>query len=277
MKTFRPLTPTQRYTTLPEFTEITKSTPEKSLLEPLKRTGGRNNYGRLTARHIGGGHKKFYRVIDWKRRRHGEKATVIGVEYDPNRTARIALLEYPDKQRAYIIAPDALKVGDVVESGPKAHPSTGNALPLKNIPLGLPVHNIEMIPGRGAQLVRSAGGAATVMGIADDYAQIKLPSGEIRKIHAACYATIGQVGNLQHENVVLGKAGRSRWMGIRPTVRGMAMNPVDHPNGGGEGRSKGGGGRQHLVSPWGQVAKGLKTRAKHKPSNNFIVERKKKK
>jgi large subunit ribosomal protein L2 len=277
MKTFRPLTPTQRYTTLPEFNEITKTTPEKSLIEPLKRTGGRNNRGRLTARHIGGGHKKFYRIIDWKRRRHGEKANVVAVEYDPNRTARIALIEYADRQRAYIIAPDALKVGDVVESGPKAAPSAGNALPLKNIPLGLPVHNIEMIPGRGAQLVRSAGGSATVMGIAEDYAQIKLPSGEIRKIHAACYATIGQVGNLQHENVVLGKAGRSRWMGIRPTVRGMAMNPVDHPNGGGEGRSKGGGGRQHLVSPWGQVAKGLKTRAKHKPSSNFIVEHKKKK
>lgn len=277
LKTFRPLTPSLRFTETAGFEEITKSKPEKSLIETKKRTGGRNVYGRLTSRHRGGGHKKFYRVIDWKRNKHGMDATVLGIEYDPNRSARIALLEYADKQRAYILAPEGLKVGTKVQSGPDSAPEVGNCMPIRVIPLGLPLHNLEMIPGRGAQVVRSAGGAAVVMSIDGDYAQVKLPSGEIRKIHATCYATIGQVGNIQHENRSLGKAGRSRWLGRRPHVRGMVMNPVDHPMGGGQGKSKGGGGRQHPVSPWGQLAKGKKTRAKYKPTNKFIVERRKKK
>jgi len=276
LKSFRPLTPALRTTVLADFSEITKHTPEEVLIEPKKRTGGRNSYGRLTSRHRGGGHKKMYRIIDWKRKRT-EPAKVIGIEYDPNRTARIALIEYSDKERAYIIAPKGLEVGATLQAGPKAPPEIGNSLPLRDIPLGLPLHNIELIQGRGAQLVRTAGGAATVMGIDGDYAQIRLPSGEIRKVHANCRATIGQVGHVQHENASMGKAGRARWMGRRPHVRGMVMNPIDHPMGGGQGKSKGGGGRQHPVSPWGQLAKGLKTRAKYKPSNKFIVERRKKK
>lgn len=277
LKTFRPLTPSLRYTALPDFAEITKSRPEKALTVTLKKTGGRNNRGRLTCRHIGGGHKRKYRIIDFKRRRHGDKATVISVEYDPNRTSYIALIEYKDKTRSYIVAPDGLKVGATVESGPNAAPDVGNCLPLASIPLGVSVHNVELIPGRGAQMVRAAGSAATTMGFSGDYAQLKMPSGEIRLVHKSCTATIGQVGNVQHENVVLGKAGRSRWKGIRPTVRGMAMNPIDHPNGGGQGKSKGGGGRQHLTSPWGQIAKGLKTRAKHKHTDRFIVQDRRKK
>jgi len=276
LKSFQPLTPSLRFTQLSDFSEITKGKPEKSLLEAKKRTGGRNNYGRLTSRHIGGGHKQFYRIIDWKRNRT-DAATVVGIEYDPNRTANIALIEYADKKRAYIVAPVGLQVGAKVQAGEKAAPETGNCLPLKLIPLGLAVHNLEIIPGAGAQIVRSAGSAATLMGLEGDYAQVKLPSGEIRRIHATCKATIGQVGNTQHENVSLGKAGRARWLGRRPHVRGMVMNPVDHPMGGGQGKSKGGGGRQHPVSPWGQVAKGLKTRQKYKPTDRFIVERRKKK
>ncbi len=277
LKTFRPLTPSLRYTATSDFAEITKDKPEASLTYIRKRTGGRNNRGRLTSRHRGGGHKRRVRVIDWRRKRTDE-AKVVAIEYDPNRTANIALLEYiSDKERTYIIAPSGLQVGATVQAGENAPPETGNCLPLHAIPLGMAVHNIELTPGRGGQIVRSAGSAATTMGFTKDYAQVKLPSGEIRQLHRTCTACIGQVGNLQHENIVLGKAGRSRWLGRRPHVRGMAMNPVDHPNGGGEGRSKSGGGRQHLVSPWGQLAKGLKTRPKHKPSSRFIVERRKKK
>lgn len=276
LKTFRPLTPSLRYTALPGNEEVTKKSAEKSLLVTLKKTGGRNNYGRITCRHIGGGHKRKYRVIDFKRKKAGP-ATVIGIEYDPNRSSHIALIEYQDKTRSYIVAPVGLKAGATVESGPQATPEVGNCLPLSAIPLGVAVHNIELIPGRGGQMVRAAGTAATTMGFTGDYAQLKMPSGEIRLVHKTCTACIGQVGNVQHENVVIGKAGRSRWKGIRPTVRGMAMNPVDHPNGGGQGKSKGGGGRQHLVSPWGQVAKGLKTRAKYKTSNRFIIQDRRKK
>lgn len=277
IKTFRPLTPTLRFLAGPDFSTITKDTPEKSLLRPLKKTGGRNNNGRLTSRRRGGGHKKYYRVIDWKRDRHGEQAEVIGIEYDPNRNARIALLQYKDGVKTYIVAPHGITNGAKLSSGPASAPELGNALPLKLIPLGMAVHNIELIPGRGAQMVRSAGSSATLMGLSGDYAQLKLASGEIRQIHGTCYATIGQVSNPSHENVKLGKAGRNRWLGRRPRVRGMVMNPVDHPNGGGEAKSKGGGGRQHLVSPWGQVAKGLKTRKKHKTTDRFILERRPKK
>ncbi|MGF1678994.1 MAG: 50S ribosomal protein L2 [Candidatus Methylacidiphilales bacterium] len=276
LKTFKANTPSLRYTELLDNSDLTTDRPEKSLLRPLKKSGGRNNNGRVTARHRGGGHKRKYRVIDWKRNRRDEEAEVISIEYDPNRTARIALVEYPDKERRYIVAPDKLQVGDKVQSGENAPPKVGNCLPLKAIPVGIEIHNLELIPGRGAQMVRSAGSAARSMGFTGEYAQVKLPSGEIRQVHRDCCAVIGQVSNLQHENISLGKAGRARWKGRRPHVRGMAMNPVDHPNGGGEGRSKSGGGRQHLSSPWGQVARGLKTRRKHKSSSRFIVERRKK-
>jgi len=273
LKTFRPLTPSNRYKTLPAFDEITKSKPEKSLLVTKKKTGGRNNRGRLTSRHIGGGHKQKYRIIDFKRRKFDMAAEVIGIEYDPNRSARIALLQYKDGVKSYILAPAGLNVGMKVVSGENALPEVGNALPLKNIPLGSSIHNIELVPGRGGQMARSAGQQAVISNREGGYALVKLPSGEIRKIHEACYAVIGQVGNIDHMNVSSGKAGRSRWLGVRPTVRGMVMNPIDHPNGGGNGKSKGGGGRQHPVSPWGQLAKGFKTRRKYKGSNAFIVQR----
>jgi len=273
LKTFRPLTPASRYKTLPTFDEITKSKPEKSLTVTKKKTGGRNNRGRLTTRHIGGGHKQKYRLIDFKRRKFDVEAEVIGIEYDPNRSARIALLQYKDGAKSYILAPAGLNVGMKVSSGENALPEVGNALPLKNIPLGASVHNIELIPGRGGQIARSAGQQAILSNREGGYALVKMPSGEIRKIHEEAYASIGQVGNIDHMNVSSGKAGRSRWLGVRPTVRGMVMNPIDHPNGGGNGKSKGGGGRQHPVSPWGQLAKGFKTRRKHKGSNAFIVQR----
>jgi len=273
LKTFRPLTPAQRYKALPAFEEITKSTPEKSLLAPKKRTGGRNNRGRMTSRHIGGGHKQKYRLIDFKRSKRDVVAEVVGIEYDPNRSARIALLQYTDGEKAYILAPVGLTVGRKVAAGENAAPEVGNALPLKSIPLGSSIHNIELIPGRGGQIARSAGQVAVLSNREAGYALVKLPSGEIRKIHESAYATIGQVGNVDHMNVSSGKAGRSRWLGIRPHVRGMVMNPVDHPMGGGQGKSKGGGGRHHPMSPWGQLAKGFKTRRKHKESNNFIVQR----
>ncbi|HUB67407.1 MAG TPA: 50S ribosomal protein L2 [Candidatus Methylacidiphilales bacterium] len=277
LKTFRPITPSLRFTQLNGLEEITKGNqPVKKLTERLKKTGGRNSYGRLTARHIGGGHKQRYRFIDFKRNKHGIKAVVESIEYDPIRTARIALLKYADGEQRYIIAPVGLATGATLTSGPDAEPVTGNAMPLEKVPLGTPIHNIEIIPGRGAQIGRTAGSSAVVMSVDAGYAQVRLPSGEIRKIFAKCYATIGQVGNIEHENVSLGKAGRTRWLGRRPHVRGMVMNPVDHPMGGGQGKSKGGGGRQHPVSPWGQPAKGLKTRPKYKPSNKFIVERRKK-
>lgn len=273
LKTFRPLTPVKRFQALPSFDEITKSKPEKSLLAPRKRTGGRNNRGRITSRHIGGGHKKRYRLVDFKRRKHGVVAEVVGIEYDPNRSARIALLRYEDGVKSYILAPIGLKVGAKVVSGENAPPDLGNAIPLKNIPLGSSIHNLELVPGRGGQLVRSAGQQAILSNREGGYALVKLPSGEIRRIHETCLATVGQVGNIEHMNVSSGKAGRTRWLGRRPHVRGMVMNPIDHPMGGGEGKSKGGGGRHHPMSPWGQLAKGFKTRRKHKGSNKFIVQR----
>lgn len=277
IKTFRPLTPAARFKALPDFVEVTKSKPEKSLTEPIKRTGGRNNQGRITMRHIGGGHKRRYRIIDFKRARRDAAAEVIAIEYDPNRTARIALLKYEDGEKAYILAPVGLEVGTKVIASDKAEPNVGNALPLKAIPLGTPIHNIEFIPGRGGQIVRSAGSVAVLANREGGYALVKLASGEIRRINENCYATVGQVGNSDHMNVSSGKAGRSRWLGIRPHVRGMVMNPVDHPMGGGQGKSKGGGGRHHPMSPWGQLAKGFKTRRKHKPSDTFIVQRRKSK
>jgi large subunit ribosomal protein L2 len=277
LKTFRPLTPTNRFKALPAFDEITKSKPEKSLVETKKRSGGRNNYGRITTRHIGGGHKQKYRIIDFKRKKRNVEATVIGIEYDPNRTARIALIQYTDGEKSYILAPVGLTVGQKVSAGENAAPEVGNALPLKSIPLGSSIHNVELTPGRGGQIGRSAGQQVILNNREGGYALVKMPSGEIRRIHEACYATMGQVGNVDHMNVSSGKAGRTRWKGTRPTVRGMVMNPVDHPMGGGQGKSKGGGGRHHPMSPWGQLAKGYKTRRKHKNSNNFIVARRGKK
>jgi large subunit ribosomal protein L2 len=276
LKTFRPLTPSLRWTVLPDFAEITKHKPERKLTVAKRKTGGRNNLGRMTARGIGGGHKQRYRIIDFKRDKIGVPATVEAIEYDPNRSARIALLKYDDGEKRYIIAPMGLNVGAKVMSGPQAELSTGNAVPLRKVLPGMPIHNIELHKGRGGQLCRSAAMAAQVMAVEGDYALVKLPSGEVRKIHADCYATIGQVGNPDHMNVSLGKAGRTRWLGRRGITRGMARNPVDHPMGGGQGKSKGGGGWHHPVSPWGKLAKGGKTRRKKKYSDAMIVERRKK-
>jgi large subunit ribosomal protein L2 len=273
VKTFRPLTPSTRYISFADNSDITKSKPEKSLVEIRKKTGGRNHYGRTTARGIGGGHKQKIRIVDFKRQKHGVEATVLGIEYDPIRTARLALLQYKDGEKAYMIAPAGLKDGAKVMSGPTAPPEIGNCLPLKAIPLASSIHNIEIEPGRGGQMVRSAGGAATLMSRDEGYAQVRLPSGEIRRFNESCYATIGQIGNTEHENVVFGKAGRSRHRGIRPISRGVARNPVDHPNGGGQGKSKSGGGWQQLTSPWGLIAKGYRTRDKKKFSNRFILVR----
>jgi large subunit ribosomal protein L2 len=273
VKAFRPLTPSTRYITIASNADVTKTRPEKSLVVTRKKTGGRNCYGRVTARGIGGGHKQKIRLVDFKRDKHGIEATVAAIEYDPIRTARLALLEYKDGEKRYIIAPNGLEVGARLTSGPHAPPELGNSLPLRSIPVGLSIHNIELTPGRGGQMVRSAGGAATLMSRDEGYAQVRLPSGEIRLIHETCYATVGQVGNLQHENVVLGKAGRSRHRGIRPINRGVSRNPVDHPNGGGAGKSKSGGGWQQLTSPWGLLAKGYRTRNKRKLSSRFIVVR----
>jgi len=273
VKTFRPLTPSLRYVAFSDYSDITKDRPEKSLVQIRKRTGGRNAYGRVTARGIGGGHKQKIRLVDFKRAKHGVEATVAAIEYDPRRSARLALLQYKDGEKAYIIAPAGLQVGAKVLSGPAAPADLGNALPLSAVPVGVPIHNIEMTPGHGAQMVRSAGGSATLMSRVEGYAQIRLPSGEIRKVNEACYATIGAVGNPEHENVVLGKAGRSRHLGIRPINRGVTRNPVDHPNGGGAGKSKSGGGWQQLTSPWGLLAKGYRTRHKKKYSNRFILVR----
>jgi large subunit ribosomal protein L2 len=277
LKSFRPLTPPQRFKSLPAFEEITKWAPEKSLVEVKKRTGGRNNNGRMTARHIGGGHKQKYRKVDFKRRKRGISAEVVGIEYDPNRSARIALIKYTDGELSYILAPDGLRVGSSVTAGDNVAPDLGNALPLRSIPLGSNIHNIELTPGRGGQVARSAGQQAILNNLEAGFALVKMPSGEIRRIHENAYATIGQVGNVDHMNVSSGKAGRTRWQGRRSHVRGMAMNPVDHPMGGGQGKSKGGGGRHHPVSPWGQLAKGFKTRTKHKPSDRFIMERRRSK
>jgi len=273
VKTYRPLTPSRRFLTVSSFKEITKSKPEKSLVVIRKKTGGRNAHGRVTARGIGGGHKQKIRIVDFRRNKLGMDAEVVGIEYDPCRSARIALVKYTDGEKRYILAPNGLQVGQKLRNGPDAAPELGNCLPLKNIPVGMAIHAIELTPGRGAQIVRAAGGAATLMSRDAGFTQIRLPSGEIRRVNEICQATIGQVGNIEHENILLGKAGRSRWLGIRPITRGMARNPVDHPNGGGQGKSKGGGGWQQVTSPWGILAKGFKTRKKAKPSDRFIVVR----
>jgi large subunit ribosomal protein L2 len=272
IKTFKPITPGQRYKTVSDFIQITKSDPEKSLLAPLKKSGGRNNKGRTTSWHRGGGHKRRYRIIDFKRDKHGIPAVVKAIEYDPNRSARIALLGYADGEKRYILAPDGLKVGDPIMSGENAQIKQGNALPLEKIPVGLTIHAIELKVKKGAQIVRSAGSAAQLMAKEGKWAMIKLPSGEVRRVSLLCYASIGQVSNIDHMNISIGKAGRSRWLGKRPNVRGVAMNPVDHPMGGGEGKTSGG---RQPCSPWGQPSKGLKTRKKGKKSDAYIVKRRK--
>jgi large subunit ribosomal protein L2 len=274
IRKLKPRSPGVRFQTISGFDEVTKSTPEKSLLVAIARKGGRNNHGRITAKRRGGGHRKQYRIIDFKRQKDGIPAKVVGIEYDPNRSARIALLSYSDGEKRYIISPAKLSVGDVLMSGEKADISIGNCLPLKDIPEGTLIHNVEMRPGKGAQIARSAGGSVQLMAKEGEYVNLKLKSGEVRLIHKNCRATIGTVGNADHENVSIGKAGRVRWMGRRPRVRAVAMNPVDHPMGGGEGRSSGG---RHPCSPWGQSAKGLKTRNVKKISNKFILSRKKRK
>jgi large subunit ribosomal protein L2 len=269
VKKYKPTSPGRRFVTVSTFEEVTKTEPERSLLKPLKRKGGRNNQGRITVRHQGGGHKRAYRVIDFKRDKDGVPAKVVAIEYDPNRSARIALLHYRDGEKRYIIAPAGLEVGQTVVSGPDADIKVGNALPLRNIPVGTVIHNIELNPGEGAKLVRSAGASAQLMAKEGDYATIRMPSGEMRLIQLDCRATIGQVGNEEHENISIGKAGRARWMGIRPTVRGVVMNPVDHPHGGGEGKSPIG---RNPVTPWGKPALGVRTR-KPKPSDRLILKR----
>ncbi len=273
VKKYKPTSPGRRFMSVIVDEELTKKEPEKSLLEPLGKSGGRNTYGRITSRHRGGGHKRKYRVIDFKRNKLGVPAKVAAIEYDPNRSSRIALLHYSDGEKRYILAPLGLKTGDQVISDEVTDVKPGNSMPLKNIPLGTLVHNIEMRPGKGGQVVRSAGTAAQVMAKEGKYVQIRLPSGEVRMFLQECRATIGQVGNLDHENVSIGKAGRSRWLGRRPRVRGVAMNPVDHPMGGGEGKSSGG---RHPCSPWGWPTKGYRTRGK-KPSDRFIVRSRHKK
>jgi len=273
IRKLKPVTPGTRWASVSAFTEITKTRPEKSLIEPLKSSGGRNNTGRVTSRHRGGGHKRFYRIVDFKRNKFGMDATVTAIEYDPNRSARLALLQYKDGERRYIVAPDGIKVGEVLRSGPDAEIKVGNAMPLANIPAGTFVHNIELRPGKGAQMARSAGMAVQLMAKEGKYAQLRLPSGEMRTVAVDCMATIGGVGNADHENISIGKAGRSRWLGIRPQSRGVVMNPVDHPHGGGEGKSP--QGNPHLVSPWGWLTKGKKTRKTKKASSKFIVKRRK--
>ncbi|HGE72744.1 TPA: 50S ribosomal protein L2 [Candidatus Poribacteria bacterium] len=269
-KTYSPITPGRRFMTTADFSELTKTEPEESLLVAKKSSGGRNNLGRLTARHRGGGHKRQYRIIDFKRDKHGIPATVKTIEYDPNRTVRIALLQYADGEKRYIIAPLGLTVGEVLMSGQEVEVKTGNALPLENIPTGIPIHNIELTPGKGGQIVRSAGCSAVIIAKEGGFARVKMPSGEVRLISVKCFATIGQLGNVEHDTISIGKAGRSRWLGRRPKVRGVAMNPIDHPLGGGEGKSSGG---RHPVSPWGMPTKGYKTRKKKKLSNKYIVVR----
>lgn len=271
VKKVNPTSPGRRFQSYTSGEEITRTTPERSLLRPLKKSGGRNVSGRVTSRHRGGGHKRHYRIIDFKRDKHGIPAKVASIEYDPNRSARIALLHYVDGEKRYILAPLKLSVGDVVMSGPEADIQPGNALPLENIPLGTHIHNIELRIGQGSQIVRSAGTYAQLMAKENRYALVKLPSGEVRMILLKCMATIGQLGNVMHENISLGKAGRKRWLGKRPRVRGVAMNPVDHPMGGGEGRSSGG---RHPCSPWGMPTKGYKTR-KNKKTDRYIVKKRK--
>jgi large subunit ribosomal protein L2 len=273
VRKLKPTSPGVRQMTIADFSELTKKEPEKSLTEPLKKKGGRNMYGRITTRHRGGGHKRLYRRIDFKRNKDGVPATVIALEYDPNRSARIALLQYADGEKRYILAPLGLKVGDQVQSGPGADIRPGNAMALADMPVGTTVHNIELNPGQGGSMVRSAGTAAQLMAKEGRYALLRLPSGEIRRVLSQCRATVGQVGNVEHENITIGKAGRNRWLGRRPTVRGVVMNPVDHPHGGGEGKSP--IGRKHPVTPWGKPALGVKTRKKHKRSDRLIVRRRK--
>jgi len=272
VKSFRPTTPSQRFKKVSTFEEITKKTPEKSLTMPIRKKAGRNSNGRITVRRRGGGAKRHYRIIDFKRDKDGVPARVAAIEYDPNRSARIALLFYKDGEKRYILAPDKLKVGDQIMSGDKAEIRVGNVLPLENIPLGTEIHNIELKPGKGGQLARGAGASANLVAKEGDYAHVRLPSGEVRMIRRDCRATIGQVGNMDHTNITLGKAGRSRWLGRRPKVRGVVMNPVDHPMGGGEGKSSGG---RHPTTPWGKPTKGYKTRPKRKKSDDLIVKRRK--
>jgi len=272
LKKFKPVTPGQRFATVPTFDEITKKKPERSLIEPVRKTGGRNAQGRVTVRHRGGGHKRYYRVVDFKRDKDGVPAKVAAIEYDPNRSARLALLRYADGEKRYILAPEGLAVDDTVLSGTDAEVRPGNAMPLRGIPIGTMIHNIEMAPKRGGQMVRAAGTSAQVMAKEGDYAHVRLPSGEVRLLGLDCRATIGQVSNLEHDSVTLGKAGRSRWLGIRPGVRGVAMDPASHPHGGGEGRSP--IGMPGPVSPWGKPTLGAKTR-KRKLSDQYIVKRRK--
>lgn len=271
VKSYKPTSPAVRSKTTASFEEITKTKPEKSLIVSLPSSGGRNNIGKMTLRYHGGGHKRLYRIIDFRRDKTNIPAKVAAIEYDPNRSARIALLHYIDGEKRYILMPDGLKVNETVISGEAVDIKPGNALPLKSIPVGTIIHNVELKRGRGGQLVRSAGSGAQLMAKEGDYAHIKLGSGEVRLIHSECFATIGQVGNLEHENISIGKAGRSRWLGIRPHVRGVAKNPVDHPHGGGEGKSSGG---RHPVSPWGQPTKGYKTRM-NKATDKYIIKKKK--
>lgn len=272
-KKYRPYTPSRRFMTTADYSDLSKVEPEKSLLAPHKRKGGRNNRGRITSRFRGGGHKRRYRLIDFRRRdKEGVPARVASVEYDPNRSAHIALLNYVDGEKRYILAPEGVNVGTTVVAGPESEPTPGNAMPLRFIPVGTVVHNVELIPNKGAQLARSAGTSVQIQGRDDKYVSIRLPSGEIRRVHGECYATVGVVGNAEHKNIVWGKAGRSRWFGRKPHQRGRAMNPVDHPHGGGEGRSTSG---RPPVSPWGQQSKGLKTRSRRKNSSRFIVRRRK--
>jgi large subunit ribosomal protein L2 len=274
VKQYKPSSPGRRFQTVSDFAEITTTTPEKSLLEPLPKKAGRNNYGRITTRHQGGGHKRKYRKIDFKRRKDGIPAKVASIEYDPNRSARIALLNYADGAKAYILQPKGLKVGDAVESGPAADIKPGNALPLANIPVGTLVHAVEFQPGKGAAMARSAGTSIRLMGKEGAYAILRMPSSEMRRVLLDCRATVGEVGNAEHSNIRIGKAGRSRWLGIRPTVRGTVMNPVDHPHGGGEGKNKSAG--RHPVTPWGVPTKGHRTRNPKKASSKLIIRRRKK-
>ncbi|MBI1976187.1 MAG: 50S ribosomal protein L2 [Candidatus Omnitrophica bacterium] len=270
IRILRPLTPGQRWATYPTFDEITKKAPEKKLTQIKRKTGGRNAYGHVTSRHRGGGHKQRYRFIDFKRDKRDAQGKVIAFEYDPNRTARIALVEYPDQERRYILAPVGLSLGDEIMASAEGEARIGNALPLRSIPVGTVVHNVELKIGKGGQIARSAGSAVQVMAKEGDYAHLRLPSGEVRLVHVDCWASVGQIGNIEHETLSLGKAGRSRWMGIRPSVRGVAMNPHDHPMGGGEGKTSGG---RHPCSPTGLKSKGLRTRKKHHSTNRYIIKR----
>jgi large subunit ribosomal protein L2 len=272
LKSYKPTSAARRHMTVADFAEITKSKPEKKLTKTVKRTGGRNNHGHITTRHIGGGHKRRYRIIDWRRDKDGVPAKVASIEYDPNRTSRLALLHYKDGEKRYILAPLGVAVGDVLMSGEAVDIRPGNTLPVKGIPLGTVIHNVEAQPGSGAKMIRSAGSFGQLMAKEGDYAQIRMPSGEVRQVQLDCKATVGQLSNIESSSVRVGKAGKSRWKGVRPTVRGLAMNPVDHPHGGGEGKS--GQGNPHPVSPWGQKTKGLKTR-NNRRTDKFIVSRRK--